>query len=372
LSKRDYYEILGVSRDATEADIKKAYRQAAIRHHPDKNPGNREAEEKFKEAAEAYSVLSDPERRARYDRFGHTGVGGGGFSGFDPEIFADFGDILGDLFGFGDLFGGGSPRREGPRRGGDLRYDLELDLEQVARGLEHEITVPRLETCSTCRGNGAADPGAIASCPQCGGRGTVRFQQGFFSITRSCGRCRGTGRIVTRPCATCEGAGRVPRERKIRVRIPAGVEDGSQLRLAGEGEAGSRGGPPGSLYVVIHVREHPVFQRDGKDLRVLLPVTFSRAFLGGETKVPTLEGSESLRIPEGVQSGTTLRVKGKGIPSPNGSARGDLYVTLRVVTPRPGRDKKLKDLFRQLAEIEGDEPEIPAKDFFDRVKDFFA
>ena len=372
LSRRDYYEILGVPRDAGEADVKKAYRQLAIKYHPDKNPGDKTAEERFKEAAEAYSVLSDPEKRAAYDRYGHRSVGAGGFAGFDPEIFADFGDILGDFFGLGDLFGGASRRRGGPARGVDLRYDLEIDLEEAAQGSDTTLRVPRLETCSSCKGSGAVDPSAMRVCDLCRGQGTIHLQQGFFRISRTCDRCRGTGRIIRTPCAECEGAGRVRKERTLRVRIPAGVEDGNQLRLAGEGEAGARGGRPGDLYVVIHVREHPHFRRDGQDLYAELPITVSRAFLGGEAKVRTLFGTETLRIPEGVQTGATLKLKGKGLPAPNGSAPGDQYVTIRVVTPRPGRNKRMKDLFRELEGLEGDEPDLEGRDFIHRVKDFFA
>ncbi len=374
MSRRDYYEVLGVPRDAGEAEIKKAYRQMAIRYHPDKNPGDRQAEEKFKEAAEAYSVLSDPARRQNYDRFGHRGGGASGFSGFDPEIFADFGDILGDLFGFGDLFGGGRRSRTGPHRGDDLRYDVTIDLEEAYRGAEHSIDVPRMETCSTCRGSGAADPSSLVVCDLCGGRGTLHLQQGFFSVSRTCDRCRGSGRIIAKPCASCQGAGRLRKERALRIRIPQGVEDGSQLRIAGEGEGGIRGGPPGNLYVVVHVAEHATFQRDGRDLYCELPITFSRAFLGGDVKARTLDGDETIRVPEGAQTGTRLRLKGKGMPSVNGSVRGDLYIILRVVTPRASRadQKRMAELFNRLAELEGEEPSLESRDFMDRVRDFFA
>ncbi len=372
MSKRDYYDVLGVPRDAGEAEIKKAYRQLAVRYHPDKNPGDKAAEEKFKEAAEAYSVLSDPAKRANYDRFGHRAPGMGGFSGFDPEIFADFGDILGDFFGLGDLFGGARRGgRRGSSRGADLRYELEMDLDEAARGSETSIQIPRLETCPTCRGNGAADPDAIVPCDLCHGRGTLHLQQGFFSMTRTCDRCGGSGRVIRNPCAACQGKGRVPKERTIRVRIPAGVEDGAQLRLAGEGEAGIGGAPPGNLYVVIRIPEHPIFKRDGRDLYSELPITVSRAFLGGEVKVRTLEGTEVLRVPEGTQTGSTFRLRGKGMPSVNGSGRGDQYVTVRIVTPRPS-NKKMKDVFKQLAELEGDEPAVTGRDFIGKVKDFFV
>jgi len=373
LSKRDYYEVLGVPREAGVAEIKKAYRQLAMRHHPDKNPGDKVAEDKFKEAAEAYSVLSDPEKRQSYDRFGHRGVAAGGFGGFDPEIFADFGDILGDMFGLGDLFGSGRRGGGGSRRGANLRYDAEISLEEANQGSEQTIQVPRLETCAACRGSGAADPASLVVCDLCGGRGTIHLQQGFFSISRTCDRCRGAGRIIAKPCASCQGAGRLRKERTIRFRIPPGVEDGTQMRIAGEGEAGGRGAPAGDLFVVIHVTPHPVFKRDGRDLYCEIPITFSRAFLGGEVKVRTLDGLEKIHVPEGAQAGSSLRMKGKGMRSVNGSGRGDLYAVLRVVTPKPSRsNKKLTEIFRQLADVEGEEPNLEDRDFMDRVKDFFA
>jgi molecular chaperone DnaJ len=372
LSKRDYYEVLGVSRDADGTLIKKAYRQLAVQFHPDKNRGDKAAEERFKEAAEAYSVLSDPEKRRRYDQFGHRGVGGGGFSGFDPETFSDFGDILGEFFGLGDLFGH-SRRSQGPRRGPDLRADLQITLEEAALGKEEELRVPRNETCATCKGSGAADPSAVMRCDLCAGRGTITLQQGFFSFSRTCDRCGGSGRVVKTPCAECEGRGMLHRERALRIKIPAGVDDGSQLRVAGEGEAGSRGGPPGSLYVVIHVAEHPIFQRDGRDIFCELPITVSRAYLGGEVPVKTLDGVQRIRVPGGAQTGTRVKIKGKGLPAPGSSSRGDQIVVLRVVVPRSGRGTKAMDeLFRQLESLEGEEPSAESRDFLDRVKDFFA
>ncbi|HEU5180586.1 MAG TPA: molecular chaperone DnaJ, partial [Candidatus Polarisedimenticolia bacterium] len=366
MSKRDYYDVLGVPRGADDAEIKKAYRQLAVQFHPDKNRGDKDAEERFKEASEAYSVLSDPEKRRRYDQFGHRGVGGG-FSGFDPETFSDFGDILGDLFGLGDLFTH-SRRSQGPRRGPDLRVDVEITLEEAARGKEEELRVPRNETCPTCKGSGAADPSAAVRCDLCGGRGTITLQQGFFSFSRTCDRCSGSGRVIKTPCAECEGRGLLHRERTLRVKIPAGVDDGSQLRIAGEGEAGSRGGGPGSLYVVIHVAEHAFFQRDGRDLYCELPITVSRAYLGGEVPVRTLEGVQKIRVPGGAQSGTRVKLKGKGLPAPGSSSRGDQIVVLRVVVPRSGRGTKaMDDLFRKLETLEGEEPSAESRDFLDRV-----
>src|ERR687884_1251913 len=302
MAKRDYYEVLGVSRGATEAEVKSAYRKLAVRYHPDKNPGDAEAEEKFKEAAEAYSVLSDSEQRARYDRFGHAGVSGAAAgAGWGAQGFGGIEDILGDLFGFGDMFGGRSAgaRRSAAQRGADLRYDLEMTLEEAAAGMTAQLRIPRLETCETCRGSGAAPGTQPEQCPQCGGAGQVRYQQGFFSVARTCGQCRGAGRVIRTPCEACRGAGRVEREKQMEVKIPAGVETGSRLRVQGEGEAGTQGGPAGDLYVVIHVKQHDVFERQGNNLYASIPVTFAQAALGSEVTVPTLEGQEPLKVPAG-------------------------------------------------------------------------
>jgi molecular chaperone DnaJ len=365
LTDRDYYEVLGVGRDADLSAIKKAYRRLAVRHHPDKNPGDPEAEERFKEAAEAYAVLSDPEKRQRYDLYGKSGVAGG-FQGFDQEIFADFGDILGDLFGFGGVFGGGRRRRRG-RPGRDLRYDLEIDFEEAVRGLETRIRVPRLAACPDCGGSGAA-AGGVTTCSQCGGQGQVAFQQGFFTIARPCGRCEGTGRQITEPCTRCKGQGRLREERTLTVRIPAGVDEGMRLRMAGEGEEGSQGGPPGDLYVVLHVREHERFRREGRDILYEAPITFSQAALGAAIRVPTLDGDETLEVRPGTQSGERVRLKGKGVPSLDGRGRGDQYVVLVVRTPsRLGREQR--ELLERLAELEGRPAE--ERGLFDRVKDIF-
>ena len=368
MSDRDYYEILGVARGADGAEIKKAYRRLALKHHPDKNPGKKEAEELFKEAAEAYSVLSDPEKRERYDRFGRAGLGAqGGFQGFDQEIFSDFADILGDFFGFGGLFGG-SRRRPARRPGDDLRYDLELDFDEAVRGLETKIKVPRTEKCAECGGRGAASADGIKSCSQCGGRGQVAFQQGFFTLTRPCGRCRGTGRVITDPCPKCDGGGRVRRERTLTVRIPAGVDEGMHLRLAGEGEASPDDGPPGDLYVVIHVASHAVFQRDGKDIRSEVVIGFAQAALGSKIKIETLDGEEDFEVPAGSQSGTVFRLQGKGIPAVGGGGRGDQYVAVVVRTPARLTAEQ-RELFERLARIEGEEGS--GRGLFDRVKDIF-
>ena len=267
VSRRDYYEVLGVDRQATDQEIKSAYRKLAFKHHPDRNPGSKEAEDKFKEAAEAYAVLADGDKRHMYDRFGHAGLGSAATGGFDPTVFNGFEDILGglgDMFGFGDLFGGA--RRRGPQRGADLRYDLEISFDEAAKGTETTVQIPRQETCGACHGNGAAPGSKPSTCPQCQGRGQIRLQQGPFTFARTCGSCRGTGSIITKPCTTCRGAGRVQKERKLTVKVPAGIATGQRLRLSGEGEAGPSGGPAGDLYVVIHVQEHPFFQRDGNDL----------------------------------------------------------------------------------------------------------
>jgi molecular chaperone DnaJ len=386
VSKRDYYEILGVSRTATEIEIKSAYRKLAMQFHPDRNPGDQVAEERFKEAAEAYAILADGEKRSLYDRFGHAGVrtGPGGSAGFDPSVFQEFGDfadILGNMFGFGDLFGSGR-RRGGPQRGSDLRYDLEISFEESARGAETSVQIPRQENCDTCQGSGAAPGSSASTCPQCKGQGQVRFQQGFFTVARTCPQCRGAGKIITKPCATCRGAGRVARERKITVKIPAGISTGQQLRLQNEGEAGAGGGPAGHLYVVVHVHEHEFFRRDGNNLFCEIAVNFTTVALGGEVQVPTLDGTETVKVPEGTQTGTTFRLKGKGMPDVNGRIRGDLFATVQVQTPKK-LTREQRKLIEQLAGAlpkEKFEPRPRTSDddaqgernLFDRVKDMFG
>jgi molecular chaperone DnaJ len=380
VSKRDYYEVLGVSRTATEAELKSSYRKLAMQYHPDRNPGDKKAEEKFKEAAEAYAVLADPNKRAAYDRFGHAGVGAaaGAGAGFDPETFGDFADILGNMFGFGDLFSGGR-RRGGPQRGADLRYDLEISFAESATGSEPTIQIPRQETCETCKGSGAAAGSAPTVCSMCRGQGQVRRQQGFFTIAVTCPQCRGAGKTVAKPCPTCQGAGRVTQERKIKVKIPAGIANGQQLRLQSEGEAGVGGGPPGHLYVVIHVQEHEFFRREGNHLFCEVPVNFTTLALGGEIVVPTLDGPERMKIPDGTQTGTTLRLRGKGMPDVNGRGRGDLLITVQVQTPKK-LNKEQRHLLEQLAKAlpkEQFEPRAPGEEqddrnLFDRVKDMFG
>ena len=367
MADREYYDVLGVERDADVAAIKKAYRQAALKYHPDKNPGDVEAEERFKLAAEAYAVLSDPEKRRLYDRFGKAGLGARGAApGFDREIFADFSDILGDLFGFGSIFGGG--RRGGRAAGRDLRFDLEIDFEEAVRGMETRVRVPRLETCETCDGRGAPE-GEIEICETCGGRGRVAFQRGFFTMAQACDRCRGTGQRILKPCVACAGAGRVQREAELQLRIPAGVEDGTRMRLAGHGEAAPGGGAPGDLYVVLHVREHAVFRREEQHLLCDVGVSFAQAALGAEIRVPTLDGEERLAVPAGTQSGTQFRIRGKGVPRLQGGGRGDLWVTLRVRTPQKLSDEQ-RGLLERLAELDGEQ--TGEQGLFDRVKNIFG
>ena len=384
MTRRDYYEILGVSRTASDADIKTAYRKLAMKYHPDRNPGDKGAEEKFKEAAEAYAILADSEKRGLYDRFGHAGVKTGpGGAGFDPSVFQEFGDfadILGNMFGFGDLFGSGR-RRGGPQRGADLRYDLEISFEESARGAETAIQIPRQEACETCHGSGSAPGSSASTCPQCHGQGQVRFQQGFFTVARTCPQCRGAGKVITKPCATCRGAGRVSKERKITVKIPPGIATGQQLRLQGEGEAGSAGGPSGHLYVVVHVQEHAFFRRDGVNLFCEIPVNFTTLALGGDVQVPTLDGTETVKVPEGTQTGTTLRLRGKGMPDVSGRGRGDLFATVQVKTPKKlTRDqRRLLEQLSSALPAEKFEPRARREDdsqdernLFDRVKDMFG
>jgi len=347
--RRDYYAVLGVARDAGEQELKSAYRKLALLHHPDRNPNNKEeAEERFKEITEAYGILADPQKRAAYDRYGHAAFDSA--AGFTPDfssiIFSDFEDIFGDFFGFGDLFGRGRTRRTRAQRGADLRYDLEISFDEAAIGLETKIKIPRWENCSACSGRGARKGSEPVTCAACGGRGQIRTQQGFFTIARTCPQCQGLGQVIREPCPECRGEGRVRQEKVLGVRIPAGVDDGTRLRMSGEGEAGSYGGPPGDLYVVLKVREHLFFERRANDLYCTIPISLSQAALGAEIKVPTLRGHESLRIPEGTQSGSVFRLRAKGFPSLDGHGPGDLYVTIHVVIP-----KHLSREQRQLIEV---------------------
>lgn len=372
MSKRDYYEVLGVDRKATPQDLKAAYRKLAIQYHPDKNPGDKQAEERFKEAAEAYSVLIDPQKRAQYDRFGHAGVSGAGGpgGGFSGDPFADFSDILGDLFGFGDIFGGGrSGRGTRARRGADLRYDFRISFEDAVFGATTKIKIPRQETCDSCNGSGA-DPGTgPVTCPACQGQGQQRYQQGFFTISRTCSHCQGSGRIVKNRCRRCHGAGRVQREKVLEIKIPPGVDQGSKLRIVGEGEAGPNKGPSGDLYVVLSVEEHPFFRRDQNDLHCELPVSFVQAALGTELVVPTLEGTEKLRLPEGTQPGTVFRLRGRGVMSPRGHGRGDQFVKIKVTFPKR-LSREQRELLLQLDTIEKSSRDNEG--FFGKVKEVFG
>lgn len=379
MSKRDYYEILGVARDATDPQIKSAYRKLALKYHPDRNPGDAKAEEAFKEAAEAYAVISDPDKRSAYDRFGHAGVSGAGAGGFDPNAFAGFEDIfgnLGDLFGFGDVFGG-RRRRGGPQRGSDLRYDLEISFEESFTGTETTIQIPREETCESCKGSGAADGSAPETCGQCKGSGQQRFQQGFLTVARPCPACRGAGKVISKPCQACRGAGRVARERKITAKIPAGIATGQRLRLYGEGEHGAAGGPPGDLYVVVHVQEHDLFQREGDDLYCELPINFPTLALGGEVRVPTMVGDEEIKVPAGTQAGARFKLRGKGMPNVSGRGHGDLYAVTRVAVPKK-LTKEQKQLLEELAKtmsqdkLEREAGDGADKPFFEKVKDIFG
>lgn len=369
--KRDYYEVLGVARTASEQEIKSSYRKLALQYHPDRNPNNPDAEEKFKECSEAYAVLADADKRAAYDRFGHAGVGGAGAAaGFDPAIFQDFSDLFGDFFGFGDMFGGGR-RRSRAQRGPDLREDITLDFEEAVFGTETKVTVRRHETCEECKGSGAAAGKGPVTCRSCNGRGQVRYQQGFFSIARTCPTCQGTGSVITDPCLKCKGEGRVLRHRTIDAKVPAGVEDGTRIRFAGLGEAGAFGGPAGDLYVVLHVKEHPFFEREGNDLYCVMPISFSQAALGAEIVVPTLEGEHTLKIPEGTQSGATLRIRSKGVPVLNGHGKGDLFVEVRVQTP--GKlSKRQRELLQELDGISRIENKPQRRTLLSKVKDIFG
>ena len=371
MSKRDYYEILGVSRNASDTEIKAAYRKLAIQHHPDKNPDDHTAEEKFKEAAEAYSILSDQQKRASYDRFGHAGVGAGaGGGGFNPG-FSNIEDIF-DLFGFGDMFGGqgaGASRRTSAQRGADLRYDLEITLEEAAAGKEEKLRIPRLEKCDECKGKGTEKGSTPETCKTCNGSGQTRYQQGFFSVMRTCPNCSGKGQIIKNPCKKCHGAGRVEKEKTLEVKIPAGVETGSRLRITGEGEAGLNGGPTGDLFVVIHVKEHEMFERQGANLYVSVPVSFAQAALGAEIKVKTLDGEEDLKIPAGTQTGTVFRLKSKGMPAIGGRGKGDLFVAVTLITPKT-LTKEQRKLLEQLAEVE--DIDFQDESFMDKVRNIFG
>jgi molecular chaperone DnaJ len=374
--KMDYYEVLNVERTANDAELKAAYRKLAMQYHPDRNPNNPEAEEKFKACSEAYGVLSDPDKRAAYDRFGHAGVGAGGPAGnpFAGGGFqqGDLGDIFGDLFGeMFNMGGRGGGRASRAQRGRDLKFDMRLEFEEAVFGVEREITIRRAETCNDCTGSGSEGGKQPETCQQCGGRGQIRSQQGFFSVARTCPVCGGTGAVIRNPCKTCRGDGRVPREHSIAVKVPAGVENDTRIRYSGEGDAGKWGGPNGDLYVVLEVKPHKFFERDGDDLHCVMPISFPQAALGTELDIETLHGPETLKVPEGTQSGKEFRLRGKGVPHLNSGGKGDLVVEVRVQTPSK-LNRQQKELMRQLAETMPVDNVPTSRGLFDKVKEMFS
>jgi molecular chaperone DnaJ len=374
VSKADYYEILGVSREATEQELKSAYRKQALKYHPDRNPGDHAAEEKFKEASEAYQVLSDADKRAAYDRYGHAGVSGGGPGGFGGGPFAggvDLGDIFGDLFGEMFNVGGGQQRPSRQRRGEDLRFDLTINFEDAIFGKETEVKIRRLEPCATCHGTGSASGRGPTTCPQCHGRGQLRYQQGFFSVARTCSACAGMGTIIGDPCQTCRGETRVTRELRLNVKVPPGVEEGTRIRYGGEGDAGRGGGSNGDLYVVLSIRAHDFFERSGHDLHCVIPISFPQAALGAEIEIPGIDGPVSLKIPEGTQSGKELRVRGRGVPYLNEKGRGDLVVKVVVQIPKK-LSRAQRELVSQLAESMSVDNKPTSPSLLEKMKDLFS
>jgi molecular chaperone DnaJ len=373
VTKMDFYEVLGVGKTASEQELKTAYRRLAMQHHPDRNPNNPEAESKFKDCSEAYGVLSDPEKRAAYDRYGHAAFSAGAAAGGNPfqgAGFQDVGDIFGDIFG--EMFNmGGQRKASRVQRGRDLRYDLSLEFEEAVFGVEREVTIRRAEACGDCRGTGAAKGKQAATCPQCKGAGQMRFQQGFFSVARTCPSCGGTGTVVTDPCKTCSGQTTVEREHKLLVKVPAGVEQDTRIRYSGEGEAGRYGGPAGDLYVVLQVKKHKFFERDGDDLHCVMPISFPQAALGTELEIETLEGFETIKVPEGVQSGREFRLRGKGVPHLNERGKGDLIVEVRVATPTK-LTKEQRELIRQLSATMVVENAPESRGLFGKMKDMFG
>jgi len=367
MSKADYYELLGVPKDASEDELKKAYRQMAFKYHPDRNPDDAESEHKFKEAAEAYEVLRDPQKRARYDRFGHQGLGDTGFGGFSSsdDVFSTFSDIFGEFFGFS---AGGRGRGPRPQAGGDLRYDLRVSFRDAAKGSEVTLKIPKNVPCPECEGTGAAPGSKRETCRQCGGQGQVHQSQGFFRIAVTCPVCRGEGTMVANPCPRCRGRGQVPDVRELKVRIPAGVDDGTRLRVRGEGEPGLHGGPPGDLFVVIYVEEDKTFRRQGQDLIFTAEIGMVQAALGHKLEVPTLDGVETMEIPKGTQSGEVFSLRGMGLPHPSRGHKGDLLVEVIVKTPT-SLSKKQEELLKEFAALEEDKPMKKVKDFFKKAKD---
>lgn len=375
-NQRDFYEVLGVARTASVEEIKSSYRKAALKWHPDRNPENKaEAEVKFRESTEAYSVLSDPEKRQIYDQYGHAGLSGAaGGVDFNSTVFRDFHDILGDFFGFDDLFGAATGRRSRrQQRGADLRYDMTLSFEEAAAGVATKIKIPRQEYCESCNGTGAKKGTGVVACQSCGGRGQLAYQQGFFTISRTCPACQGAGQIVRERCPDCRGQGRIEREKSIELRIPPGVDSGTRLRVAGEGEPAPHNGTPGDLYVVLEVKEHAFFERRGADLYCTIPLSVVQAALGTELQVPGLNGDERLKIPEGTQSGAVFRIKGKGLADPRGGGRGDLYYHVRVLTPAKltREQRKLLEQLGATLKVEN-KPADRNSTLFDKVKDIFG
>jgi molecular chaperone DnaJ len=374
VTKLDFYEVLGVSRDASDAELKTSYRRLAMQYHPDRNPNNPEAEEQFKACSEAYQVLSDPEKRAAYDRYGHAAFQNGGGAAGNPFQGAGFQGDLGDIFGdiFGEMFGAGGGRRQSRvQRGRDLRYDLTLEFEEAVFGVEKEISIRRMEACDDCGGTGAANGKAPVTCTQCAGRGQVRFQQGFFSVAKTCTRCGGTGTTITDPCAGCHGEGLQAKKHSILVKVPAGVEQDTRIRYQGEGEAGRFGGPAGDLYVILAVKAHKFFERDGDDLHCVMPISFPQAALGTELQIETLEGAATIKIPEGTQNGKEFRLRNKGVPHLNERGQGDLIVEIRVATPSK-LSKQQKELLRQLGETMQVENTPTSRGLFEKMKDIFS
>jgi molecular chaperone DnaJ len=372
VAKRDYYEVLGVGRESGDQEIKAAYREMAKRYHPDRNPDDPAAEERFKEASEAYSVLSDSQKRSAYDRFGHAGVqGAAGGPQFNPEAFADFSDILGDFFGFGDLFGGGGRRsRSRGQRGDDVRYDLEISFEDAMFGMSAEIQVPRMERCDRCKGSGSEPGSGPSQCPTCHGHGQIVYQQSFLSIRRTCTTCNGSGQIIRNPCSECHGHGYRQVQRKLKVSIPAGVDDGNRLRLTGEGQPGTHGEPSGDLYVFLKVKEHAFFERQGNDLHCTIPINVAQAALGCEIEVPGIEGSQKLKVPEGTQNGAQFKLRHRGAPILNTNGRGDLYVHIDVKIPAK-LTREQRKILEQLRETLPVDNRPAEKGLFEKVKDYF-
>jgi molecular chaperone DnaJ len=367
--KRDYYEILGVARTATGQELKSAFRKLAVQYHPDKNPGDKVSEEKFKEASEAYEVLCDADKRARYDRFGHQAPGGFGPSPFEAGFSGNINDIFGDIFG--EIFGQRGRSRAARQRGADLRYNLEVSFTEAAFGTEAKVKIPRHKECAVCHGSGTRPGTGPKTCPTCHGAGELRMTQGFFQISRTCGQCQGTGKVITDPCMTCRGAGKVETESVLTVKVPPGVDTGTRLKLTGEGESGERGGPPGDLYVVVHVQEHPIFIREDTEVICEVPISFTQAALGATIDVPTLDGKVKMKIPSGTQSGKVFRLRGKGVPHLNGYQRGDQHVRVTVEVPEK-LTKKERELLEQFATLAGEDAHPQSKSFFAKVRELFG